>query len=74
MVRSLKRQLALERKHTEKLLDGMLLAINAQIGFTEEKVLAKLDGIDTSVSLIAGELARRSNDPPSGGSDEGASR
>ena len=53
-----------ERRHTKKLLEGLLLAINAEIGLVEERISAKLEDIDTSVSLIAGELARRNNDPP----------
>ena len=56
-----------ERRHTEKLVKDQLLAINAEIGLVEQKMLAKLEGLDTSVSLIAGELARRNNDPPSNG-------
>jgi hypothetical protein len=65
MLRSFKRQLARERKHAEKLLDSLLLAMSARIGLAEERMLEKLDGIDTSVSLIAAELARRSSDGPS---------
>lgn len=56
-----------ERRHTEKLLKGLLLAINAKIGLVEERALAKLEDIDTSVSLIAGELARRNSGPPPSG-------
>ena len=56
-----------ERRHTEKLLKGLLLAINSEIGLVEERMLAKLEDIDTSVSLIAGELARRNSDPPLNG-------
>ena len=56
-----------ERRHTEGLLNDQLLAIKAEIGLVEEKILAKLDGLDTSVSLIAGELAHRNSDPPSNG-------
>lgn len=54
-----------ERRHTEKMLKGLLLAINTKIGLVEERTLAKLEDIDTSVGLIAGELARRSSDAPS---------
>ena len=57
-----------ERRHTERLLKDQFLAIKAEIRLGEEKVLAKLEGIDTSVSLIAGELARRANDPTPDGS------
>jgi hypothetical protein len=53
-----------ERRHTENLLKDLLLAINAEIGLVEQRMLTKLGDIDTSVSLIAGELARRSSDPP----------
>lgn len=49
------------------MLKGLLLAVNAEIGRVEERTLAKLEDIDTSVSLIAGELARRNSDPPSNG-------
>jgi hypothetical protein len=33
----------------------------------EKRTLAKLEDVEISVSLIAGELARRSDDPPSNG-------
>jgi hypothetical protein len=56
-----------ERRHTEKLLNGLFAAVNTEIGLLEERTLAKLEDVDNSVSLIAGELARRSNDPPPGG-------
>jgi hypothetical protein len=56
-----------ERRHTERLLKDQLLATKAEIGLVEERILAKLEEIDTSVSLIARELARRSSDPPSNG-------
>lgn len=56
-----------ERRHTEKLLNGLLAAIKTEIGLAEQRMLAKLEDIDTSVSLIAGELARRNSDPPSKG-------
>ncbi|MGA2269048.1 MAG: hypothetical protein ABSH44_11320 [Bryobacteraceae bacterium] len=56
-----------ERRHTEKLLNGLLVAIKAEIGLAEERTLAKLEDIDTSVGLIAGELARRNSNPPSNG-------
>jgi hypothetical protein len=56
-----------ERRHTEKLLNGLFAAVNSKIGLLEERTLATLEDIDNSVSLVAGELARRSNDPPPGG-------
>jgi hypothetical protein len=56
-----------ERKHTEKLLKDQLLAITAEIRLAEERVVAKLEGLDASANLIAGELARRSGDPPPSG-------
>lgn len=56
-----------ERRHTERLLKEHVLGIRSEIGLTEEKILAKLESIDTSVSLIAGEIARRSGDPPPSG-------
>jgi hypothetical protein len=51
-----------ERRHTERLLKDHFLAIKAEIGLVEKRVLAKLEDIDTSVSLIAGELARQNSD------------
>ncbi len=56
-----------ERRHTEKLLKGLLPGINTEIGLVEERILAKVEDIDTSVSLIAREFARRNCDPPSNG-------
>jgi hypothetical protein len=56
-----------ERRHTEKLLNGLLVATKAELGLVEQRMLAKLEDIDSSVSLVAEELARRSSDPPSGG-------
>lgn len=56
-----------ERRHTEKLLKGLLVAIKTEIGLLEDRMLTKIEDIDTSVSLIAGELSRRSSDPPSNG-------
>jgi hypothetical protein len=56
-----------DRRHTEKLLKSLLLGINTEIGLVEERILAKLEDIDTSVSLIAREFARRNGDPPSNG-------
>ena len=63
--RSFKRLLALERRYTEKLLNGRLLAINAEIDNVEHRIMAKLEEIDASLNLIAREIARRGNDPPS---------
>jgi len=57
-----------ERRHTETVMKDQLLAIRAEIASAEERLSAKLDGIDTSVSLIAGELVRHGNDPPPNGS------
>jgi len=56
-----------ERRHTERLLNSLLVAIKAEIGLVEERTSAKLEEIDTSVGLIARELARRSGGPPSNG-------
>ena len=53
-----------ERRYTEKLLNGLLAAIKAENGLMEERILAKLENIDTSVSLVARELAGRSSDAP----------
>ena len=65
-LRSFKRELALERKHTEKLVRGLHLAIHSEIGFLEQRTAAKFDEIDASLNLIASELARRANDRPPG--------
>jgi transposase len=46
---------------------GLLVDIKADIGLVEERMLAKLEDIDTSVGLVAGELARRNSDPPANG-------
>jgi hypothetical protein len=43
------------------MLKGLLQALTTEIGCLEKKILAKLEDIDTSVSLIAGELARKSD-------------
>jgi len=51
-----------ERKRTEKLFDGLLLAVSNDIARLESRLQQKLDPIDTSLSLIARELARRSSD------------
>jgi hypothetical protein len=56
-----------DRKHTEKLLKDLLVAIETEIGLLDKRISGKLQDIDTSVSLIAGELARRSSDQPPGG-------
>lgn len=48
-----------ERKRTEKLLDGLRLGVRSDIGLMEERLHAKLDEIDTSLDVIARELARR---------------
>ena len=56
-----------ERRHTERLLKDQLLAIKAEIRLVDQRMMAKLEEIDTSMSLIAGELARRSSDPPANG-------
>jgi hypothetical protein len=53
-----------ERRHTETLLKDQLLAIKTEIGLVEKRMMAKLEDVDASVSLVAGELARRSSDPP----------
>jgi hypothetical protein len=52
-----------ERRQTEKLLNSLLVAIKAEIGLVKGRILAKFEDIDTSVGLVAGELARCSNDP-----------
>ena len=64
-VRWFKRQFSLERKYTEKLFNGLPVAIKTEIGLAERRIMAKMEEIDTSLGLIAGEIARRANDPPS---------
>jgi len=66
VMRLFKRHLALERKHTEKLLDHLYLAIKTEVALVEKRMTTKLEDIDASLNLIAGELARRGEDPPSG--------
>ena len=61
-----------ERSHTAQLLKDQLLAISADIGLVEKRMLAKLEDIDASLNLIAGELARRADDPSSGDVAHGA--
>ena len=70
MFRLFNRRLALERKHTEKLFASLHLAINTEIGFVEQRMIAKFEEIDASLNLIAIELARRADEPPS--SDAGS--
>jgi hypothetical protein len=60
-----------ERRHTEKLLNGQLAAIKTEIGLMEERILAKLEDIDSSLNLIAIELARRAENPSSNDVDHG---
>jgi hypothetical protein len=55
-----------ERRHIEKLLNGLLVDINTEIGLLDKRMSAKLQDIDTSLSLIARELARRASEPPAG--------
>ena len=60
------------RRHAEKLLTSLLATIRAEIGLMEKRMLAKLEDIDTSVGLVAGELGRRSSDPPPPLNDAGS--
>lgn len=46
------------------MVKGLLSAITAEIGLAEERIIAKLEDLDTSVNVIAAELARRGGDPP----------
>jgi hypothetical protein len=64
-VRLLRIALWRDRRHTEKLLNGLFAAVKTEIRLLEERMSAKLENIDTSVSLVAGELARQNSDPPS---------
>jgi hypothetical protein len=65
MFRAFKRQLNLERKYTDQLFNGVRLAVNTEIGCVERRIMAKLEEIDTSLGLIAREIARHADDPPS---------
>jgi hypothetical protein len=66
-IRLVRNALWRERRHTERLVKDQFLATSNEIGLLEKRMLAKLEDIDASVSLVAGELARRSGDPPSNG-------
>ena len=66
-----KRQFALERKYTEKLLNGLLVAIKTEIGLAERRIMAKFEEVDASLNLIATELARHADDLPSNDADAG---
>ena len=63
ILRALNRQLAAERRHTDRTLRRLFLALHTQIAVKSEQMTAKLEEIDTSVNLIAAELARGANDP-----------
>jgi hypothetical protein len=63
--RLFRRQLALERKYTEKLVESLQRAISTEMGLMEQRIMAKLEEIDASISLIAIELSRHADDPPS---------
>jgi hypothetical protein len=67
VLRSLKVQFALERKHTERLFRELHAASSAEMEFLEQRMMAKFEDIDASLSLIAVELARRAENPPSNG-------
>jgi hypothetical protein len=54
-----KRLLALERKHTERILASLLVAVRSEIASAERRTATKLTEIDASINLIALELARR---------------
>lgn len=66
IVRAFKRQLDLERKYTERLLDDLLHAMRTELEFSEQRMLDRLEEIDTSLNLIARDLARRTDDRSSG--------
>ncbi len=58
-----------ERKRTEQLLDELRGAISAEIAQMEERVQRKLEDIDASLSLIAGELSQQGGEQDADGSD-----
>jgi len=65
-LRLFKRQFALERKHTERLFNGLHRALHAEIGYLERRITDKFEEIDVSLNLIAIELGRHGeNQPPS---------
>jgi hypothetical protein len=65
VLRLFKRHLALERKYTERMLNDLHNAMKSEMGLMEQRIIEKLDDINSSLDLIARELARRSDDPPS---------
>lgn len=67
ILRALKRQLELERKTTEGLLERFFAAMNTEMEFRDQRIADQLEQIDTSLSLIASEIARHADDPSSGG-------
>jgi hypothetical protein len=67
VLRSLKVQFALERKHTERLFRELHAASSAEMEFLEQRMMAKFEDIDASLGLIAAEIARRADGPPPGG-------
>ena len=62
--RSFRRQFAEERKQTELLFRGLHLALDSEMKALERRLVSKLEGIDTSLNLIAAELARHGNKQP----------
>jgi hypothetical protein len=60
-----KRQLALERKYAERLIESLHRAIGAEMELMDQRIIAKLEDIDASLSLIAIELSRRDDARPS---------
>jgi hypothetical protein len=63
--RLFKRQLALERKYAERLIESLHRAIGAEMELMDQRIIAKLEDIDASLSLIAIELSRRDDARPS---------
>ncbi|HSU55807.1 MAG TPA: hypothetical protein VLT36_17260 [Candidatus Dormibacteraeota bacterium] len=63
LLRAVKYQLEMERKYNDKVLSHILQAIDTQIVKLEERMTVKLAEIDTSLNLIAREIARHSDDP-----------
>lgn len=62
ILRAFKRQLDLDRQCTRKLLDEFFRAVRVEMEFREQKTIDRLDEIDTSLSLIAREIARRADE------------
>jgi hypothetical protein len=62
ILRAFKRQLELHRQYTRKPIDELFHALRSEMEFRDQKMIDRLEQIDTSLSLIAREVARRADD------------